>query len=318
MPIAQEPTTARAVTISAPGGLEVLGVGRRPVRAPGPREVRIAVKAAAVNPTDLLLREMGVDGVPPPWTPGMDAAGTIESVGAEVQRLRVGDAVMAVVGPRRPEGGAQAELVVVPTASAVPIPRGVTLEQASTLPMNGMTALLALERLALRAGQTLAITGGAGMLASYTIPLAKMRGLQVIADASSADESLVRGFGADVVVARGSDFATNVREATPDGVDGLLDAAMLGRSSLAAIRDGGTAILVRPGIEVPDERGIRVHSIVVSQTLERTDWLEELREAASEARLQLRVAAELPPEEVAEAQRITDAGGLRGRVVIVF
>lgn len=315
---AGEPTTTRAVTIDAPGGLEVLGVGRRHVRAPGQDEVRIAVRASAVNPTDALLRASGVDGVPPPWTPGMDAAGTIESIGSGVQRLRVGDPVMAVVGPRRREGGAQAELVVVPAASVVPIPRGATLEQASTLPMNGMTALLALERLDLRAGQTLAVTGGAGMLASYAIPLAKARDLEVLADAKPADEPLVRGFGADVVVPRGSDFATSVREAAPDGVDGLLDAALLGRPSLAAVRDGGTVILVRPGLDVPEERGIRAHSIVVSQTLERTDWLEELREAASDGRLKLRVAAELPPEDVAEAQRITEAGGLRGRVVIVF
>src|SRR3954470_7235021 len=103
---------ARAVGISGPGGPEVLSVIDRPVRDPGPGEVRIAVKAAAVNPTDIGIRAGGADG-PAPWTPGMDAAGTIESVGEGVERLHVGEDVMAVVTPRRPEGGAQAELLVV-------------------------------------------------------------------------------------------------------------------------------------------------------------------------------------------------------------
>jgi NADPH2:quinone reductase len=71
----------RAVGITAPGAPEVLSVIDRPVREPGPGEVRIAVKAAAVNPTDIGLRTAGATGLPAPWTPGMDAAGTIESVG---------------------------------------------------------------------------------------------------------------------------------------------------------------------------------------------------------------------------------------------
>jgi NADPH2:quinone reductase len=96
----------RAVVITGPGGLEVLGVADREVRHAGPGEVRIAVKAAAVNPTDIGLRENGAgDELQPPWVPGMDAAGTVESVGAGVDRLAVGEQVMAAVSPRRPEGG---------------------------------------------------------------------------------------------------------------------------------------------------------------------------------------------------------------------
>src|SRR5271155_4435940 len=112
----------RAVGITAPGGPEVLSVIDRPVREAGPGEVRIAVRAAAVNPTDIGLRKAGVSGLPAPWTPGMDAAGTIESVGEGVERLRVGEQVMAAVSARRPEGGAQIELLVVPQASVVAIP----------------------------------------------------------------------------------------------------------------------------------------------------------------------------------------------------
>src|SRR5450759_914280 len=193
--------TVRAVVISEPGGLEVLGVADRPVRDAGPGEIRIAVKAAGVNPTDIGLRERGAGDDPtPPWVPGTDAGGAVESVGDGVDRVGVGDEVMAAVSPRRPEGGAQAELVVVPAASVVPLPHGATLQQASTLPMNGLTARLGLELFGLEAGQTLAVSGGAGLLASYVIPLAKVRGLRVIADAQPADQELVRSFGADVVV----------------------------------------------------------------------------------------------------------------------
>lgn len=308
----------RAVTITAPGGLEVLEVADRPVRDAGAGEVRVTVKAAAVNPTDVGLRQNGAEGLPPPWVPGMDAAGIVESVGDGVERLAVGDEVMAAVMPRRPDGGAQAELIVVPAASVVPIPEGATLQQASTLPMNGLTARLGLELLDLAAGRTLAVSGGAGLLASYAIPLAKTRGLRVIADAAPADEALVRGFGADQVLARGDGFAAAVVEAAPGGADALFDTALLGRAALPAIRDAGAMAVVRGWDDGPRERGIRIHPVQVRTVMERTDWLEELRRLASDGDIALRVAAEYPPEQAAEAQRVMDAGGLRGRAVIVF
>src|SRR5207237_3576815 len=146
----------RAVTITKAGGPEVLTVTDHAVRAAGAAVVRIAVKAAAVNPTDILMRENPeVYAKGSPGIPGMDAAGIVESLGEGVERLKVGDEVMAVATPRRPEGGAQIELLVVPAASVVPIPNGTTLSQASTLPMNGLTARLALHLNDLSAGQTL-------------------------------------------------------------------------------------------------------------------------------------------------------------------
>ncbi len=309
----------RAVGISRPGGPEVLEVIDRPVRDPGPGEVRISVRAAAVNPTDIGLRERGGgDQLPPPWTPGMDAAGVIESVGDGVDRLSVGDRVMAAVAPRRPEGGAQAELIVVPTASVVPIPEGVTLAQAATLPMNGLTAERGLEMLGLVPGATLAVTGGAGLLASYVIPLAKRDGLRVIGDAKPEDEELVRSFGTDIVVPRDAGFVAAVREAAPDGADGLYDTALLGRDVFGAVKDGGGMVVVRGWDGSETERGIQVHPVWVFEVLERTDWLEDLRQLAGDGRIQLRVSGEYPPERAAEAQRVMDAGGLRGRVLIVF
>jgi NADPH:quinone reductase len=309
----------RAVVITAPGGPEVLAVVDRDVREPGPGEVRIAVRAAAVNPTDIGLREHGAgQELAPPWIPGMDAAGVVESVGDGVERPAPGDEVMAALTPRRPEGGAQAELVVVPAASVVPVPDGASVVEAATLPMNGLTALLGLELLALPKGATLAVTGGAGLLASYAIPLAKERGLRVLADAKPEDEALVRGFGADVVLPRGEAFAAAVRDAAPDGADGLFDTALLGREAFGAIRDGGAMAVVRGWDDSPGDRGIDVRPVWVRTVLDRTDWLEHLRERAGDGRLTLRVAGEYAPERAAEAHAAMEAGGLRGRAVIVF
>lgn len=248
----------------------------------------------------------------------MDLAGTVEAVGEGVERPAVGDAVMGAVAPGRPEGGAQAELVVLPAASVVPLPDGLDFVEASTLPMNGLTALRGLELLGLSPGDTLAVSGGAGLLASYLIPFAKARGLRVIADAKPADEELVRGFGADVVVPRG-DFGAAVRAVAPDGVDAVYDTALLYRNALPAIRDGGALLVVRGWPDTdPLPRDIQVHAVMVGQVLERTEWLEEIRAFATDGRIVPRVAIERAPHEAGECQRLMEAGGLRGRAVIVF
>jgi NADPH:quinone reductase-like Zn-dependent oxidoreductase len=311
-------TTARAVGITRPGGPEVVAVVEREVREPGHGEVRLAVRAAAVNPTDVGLRERGAAELPPPWVPGMDAAGVVESVGDGVEHLAVGDEAMAAVTPRRPEGGAQAELVVVPAASVVAAPEGMSPEQAATLPMNALTALHGLDLLGLAEGGTLAVTGGAGLLASYVIPIAKLRGLRVLADASPEDEALVRGFGADVVLPRGDGLVAAIRLEAHDGVDAVFDTALLRRGVFPAIRKGGALAVVRTWDGDDVEEGIRIARVQVWTVLERTDWLREARELARRGVLVPRVAGTYPPEAAGEAQRRMEAGGLRGRGVIVF
>ena len=311
-------TTARAVGITRPGGPEVLAVVEREVREPGPGELRIAVGAAAVNPTDIGLRQRGADDLPPPWVPGMDAAGAVESVGAGVVHVAAGDAVMAVVAPRRVEGGAQGALVVVPAASVVPVPDGMTPAQAATLPMNGLTALHGLALLGLVAGQTLLVTGGAGLLASYVIPIAKRWALRVLADAAPKDEALVSSFGADVLLPRGDALVAAVRTEVPEGVDAVFDTALLRRAMFPAIRQGGALAVVRTWDGDDVEQGIRIEKVQVWTVLERTDWLEEVRELAGEGVLLPRVAGTYPPEAAGDAHRRLEAGGLRGRDVIVF
>src|SRR5579875_1241213 len=307
----------RAVAIPEPGGPEVLQVIERDVREPAAGEGRIRVRFAAVTPTDVGTRMRGAPGAEPPWIPGMDAAGVVETVGEGVTELEVGQEVMAATSPRRPDGGAQAELIVVPAACAVPIPRGVSLQAAATLPMNGLTAILGLELLGLAPGETLGVTGGAGLLASYVIPLAKDAGLTVVADAKPEDAELVRGYGADTVIERSDDFSAAVRAVVPDGVAAVYDTALLNDRACGAIRDGRGLAVVR-GWEGPAERGITVHQVSVFTVLDRTDWLRKLASMAEEGRITLRPLETFPPERAAEAQERMDAGGLRGRLLIAF
>jgi NADPH2:quinone reductase len=315
----------KAVTYTGLGGTEVIKVVEREVRAPVANEVRIEVKAAAVNPTDLLLRDPNfrsslVHAVDQPAliVPGMDLAGVVESVGPGVSRLRPGEEVMAVVLPRRPEGGAYARHVVAPAASVVRIPEGISLARASTLPMNGLTALLSLELAALERGQTLAVSGGAGLVAHYAIAAAKRHGIRVAADAWAKDRSLVESYGADVVVERGEDFAGAIRKELPDGVDAVLDTAVLGEKVFGAIRDGGVYIPLRGWGDKPSERGIQIKPVFVHSVLERTEWLEQLRDLVSAGYIKPLVAREYAPEHAGDAQRALAAGGLRGRPVIIF
>src|SRR3546814_21054634 len=101
------------------------------------------------------------------------------------------------------------------------MPEGVSFAEAATLPMNGLTALRALELADLKTGRFLAVTGGAGLLANYAIAVAKRRGIKVIAAAKPGEAGLVRSYGADVVVERGPAFAAGVRRGVPGGVDAL-------------------------------------------------------------------------------------------------
>lgn len=317
-PMDAKPIVSSAVTYTGRGGYDVIAAVDRTVRPPAAGEVRIAVHAAAVNPTDILLRDPAPGVEAWPVVPGVDAAGTIEAVGSGVSRLHVGQKVMAVAMPRRPEGGAQAQHIVVPAASVAPIPANVSLMEAATLPMNGLTALLALELAGLEAGQTLAISGGAGLLAHYAIALAKRQGLEVIADAKQAEIDLVRSYGADEVVERSEDFAAAIRRVVPGGVDALLDTAVLGEKGFGAVRGGGVYLPVRMWGDKPGERDLAIKQVLVYHAFERTEWLELLSKVVEAGEISLRVTGEYGIHQVADAQRTLEAGGLRGRPVIVL
>jgi NADPH:quinone reductase-like Zn-dependent oxidoreductase len=207
--------------------------------------------------------------------------------------------------------------VVVPSASVAPLPEGAGLEAAATLPMNGLTVRLALDLLALKAGGWLAVTGAAGAVGGYAVELGAAEGLRVIAVAGAADEELVKKLGAEAFVPRGEDAVQRIRELVPAGVDGLVDAALIGPPALAAIRDGGGLAAVR-GWEGGTERGITIHQVRVAEYAQNQAALESLGRLAGQGKLSLRVSETFPPERAAEAHRKLEAGGVRGRLVIVF
>ncbi|MGI5472112.1 NADP-dependent oxidoreductase [Streptomyces sp. CA-132043] len=312
----------RVIGVEEFGGPDALRVLDVPEPQPGPGEVRIRVHAVAVNPTDTLLRSgahaQRLTDREPPYVPGMDAAGVVDLLGPDDDgRLTVGQRVVALVVPTGPRGGTYADKIVVPAASVVPAPEGTDLTAAATLLMNALTARLALDELALSPGDTLAVTGAAGALGGYAIQLAKADGLRVIADAKPADEKLVRELGADEVVPRGDEVAQRIRKLVPDGVPGLVDGSLQGEKLFGAVADGGRLTVFR-GWSGGAERGIEVRPVLVSDAATDTERLDRLSRQAEEGVLTLRVAEVFPAERAADAHRLLEAGGVRGRPVIDF
>ena len=291
----------RAIGITRFGDPGVLHLVDLPDPDAGPGELRIRVRAAAVNPTDTGLRSGGraalLKDIPPPYVPGMDAAGILDQIGAGVPAgLQVGDHVMAIVVPHGSRG-AYSDFVVVPAESVTRVPAGATDAEAATLPMNGLTTRQALDLLGLAPGQVLAVTGAA--------------------DASAQDVQLVKDLGADIVLRRGADFAGQVREVLPGGADGLIDAALLSELAIPAVRDGGRIATVR-GFRGEPERGITFHPVSVRTYAREREKLDRLRQQAEAGQVTLRVATALPAERAAEAHRLLEAGGTRGRLILEF
>jgi NADPH:quinone reductase-like Zn-dependent oxidoreductase len=313
-------TENHAVAFTEFGAPSVLHMVTLPVPAPGPGQVRVHVAAATVNPTDLGFRAGGralPDSVAPPYIPGMDLAGVIDAVGPGVSGWAAGMRVMAAVSPWLRAGGAQQEYRLVDIDQLARVPDGISLELAATLPMNGMTVRAALDILGLPAGSVLAVTGSPGAVGGYAIQLGRREGLTVVADAAPADADLVRGLGAAHVVPRGPGFAPAVRELFPSGVDAVLDAALVGPPALAAVRDGGQLIAVRP-FQGEAERDITISLVLVGQHLHEGARVAELASLAAEGVLTLRLAEAMPASRAAEAHSRLAAGGVRGRLVLTF
>ncbi len=312
----------RAVGVTEFGGPDALHVLMVPEPHAGPGEVRLRVRAAAISPTDTWMRSGRSRGLKkePPWIPGTDAAGVVDEIGDGVDSPLVpaiGEAAMAIVLPSGPRGGAYAEYVVVPAGSVVRAPAGSSHVEACTLPMNGLTARLALDTLGLRPGQSLAVTGAAGAFGGYMVELGKADGLRVSDDASDRDRELVARLGADIVVARGDDIAAQIREVVPEGVDAVADGAVQNTLVLGAIRDGGQVAAVRPFVG-ETERNIGISFVYVFDQADQHRKLDELGRLVEAGKVTLRVARAFRAEDAPEAHRLFEAGGQRGRLVLEF
>ncbi len=310
----------RAVGIFEFGGPSSLQVVDIPDPTAGAGEVGIRVRAAAVNPTDTHhttgARAEMLQKEPPPYVPGMDVAGVIDQVGEGVTRFAVGDQVMAMVIPHGSHG-AYSERVVLSELAVARIPKGSSLVEAASLPMNGLTAQLTIDLLQLARGSTLAVTGAAGAYGGYVVQLAKDAGLVVIADASESDEALVKSLGADHVVRRGDDVAARIRTIVPNGVDALADGSVQGETVLGAVRDSGQLASVR-SFSGSLERGITHRSVWVREYAHAQAALDRLGRLAEQGAISLRVARTFPAEAAGNAHRLLAAGGVRGRLILEF
>ncbi len=214
------PETMRVVEMSGPGGPEVLRMGTRPVPTAKPGQVLVRVAAAGVNGPDMMQRK-GLYPAPPGASDllGLEIAGAVVALGDGVTAWAVGDAVCALT-----DGGGYAEYCVAEAAQCLPVPAGVSVQDAAGLPETFITVWsnLFLEG-GLSAGQTLLVHGGAGGIGTTAIQLAKAFGVRVFAtDSPAARCRVCAELGADRVIDYAEeDFVEVVRAA--GGADMILD-----------------------------------------------------------------------------------------------
>ncbi|QNS08009.1 NADP-dependent oxidoreductase [Streptomyces xanthii] len=296
----------RAAVVSRFGGPEAIEIVETAVPAPGPGQVRIQVAAAALNPVDAATRA-GVFGARGDLTGlGWDVAGTVGAVG-EGAPFAVGDPVFALFTGHHKELGTHAEQVVLDAGAVARAPKSVDATHAATLPLNTLTAAQSLDRLGLRPGQRLLITGAGGGVGAHAVELAAHRGLEVTALGPDHAEDFLRSRGAAHFLPRGT-------EPGAGAFDGVLDAAGLGADALKAVRDGGAYMGLWPGQEPAAERGVVVQALSVEAD---GPLLAELARLTDEGVLLPRVARTYPLDEVAEAHTRLAEGGLPGRLVLV-
>ena len=223
MTVANLPTTMTIIQARQPGGPEVLEPATRAVPAPGPGEVLVKVAAAGVNRPDLMQRQ---GKYPPPQGAsdvlGLELSGVIVAVGPSVSRWRAGDRITALVA-----GGGSAEFAVVPEPQCLPVPRGLSMEEAAALPETFFTVWTnVFERGRLGAGETLLVHGGASGIGTTAIQLARARGARVFATSGSREKCLAcERLGAERAINyRSEDFVATLLDATNGrGVDMVLD-----------------------------------------------------------------------------------------------
>ena len=302
------------------GGSDRIELMDLPEPKVGPDSVRIAVRAAGVNPVDWKTREGGQQDRFPyhfPLILGWDAAGVVESVGPAVVGLEPGDEVMAYCRKTELAEGTYAELVTMPAGAVTRKPQSASWAQAGALPLAGLTAWQALvEGLQVTEGQTVAIGAAAGGVGHLAVQIAVDLGAQVVAVASAANHDFVRALGADEVVDhRTEDVAEALHDLHPTGVDAAFD--LYGDDALDALRNA-----VRPGgrivsIARPDPAGDRP-DITGRYVFVRPSAHElgELARMVDEKRLHVEVAEEYPLEQAAAAQDRLREGHVRGKLVL--
>jgi putative PIG3 family NAD(P)H quinone oxidoreductase len=293
-------------------------------------EVVVEVRATALNRADLL-QLRGLYPPPPgePESPGLECAGEILEIGAEVRGWRIGDRVMALLG-----GGGHAERVAVPAGQLLPVPVSFSWVEAAALPEAALTAWTNLvAEGGLRAGETVLITGASGGVGSFAVQLAHELGATVVATGRSLDrlEELWRR-GADHLLADDDELPERLRLATGRGADLVFDTVSGGRlpSHLSALADQGRLVLVGlmagARVEVDLAQLLRRRLRVIGSVLRSRPRLEKAQLIAAYAefaadrmadgRLRPLIAKVVPFDRIAEAYAAMESGGLLGKIVV--
>jgi NADPH:quinone reductase-like Zn-dependent oxidoreductase len=336
----------RRVVIPRYGTPDVLEVREAPDPTPGTGEIRIAVAAAGVNFADILGR-LGLypDAPRPPFTPGYEVCGTVDAVGAGVDEWRAGDRVVALT-----RFGGYATSVVVPATLAFRTPSALSDVEGAALPVNYLTALVALYKFAnLDAGETVLIHSAAGGVGIAATQLARLRGATIIGAASSAKHEALRAFGVDYPIDyRKVDVVAEVRRLTNGrGVDVILDSigggsfadsysllaplgrlALYGVSSIAPGTKRSWWRAVRTVLSMPKfkplslmNRNRGVFGINLAHLWGETDQLRKamrlLLEEAGRGRIRPVIAKTYPLDQAAEAHRFIQSRSNVGKVVLL-
>ena len=326
--------TMRAILARAPGGPEVMTLEQVPLPQPGRGEVRVRVAASGLNRGDLVQR-LGKYPAPPGWPPhilGLEFAGTVDALG-EGAEAKIGDRVMGLVG-----GGGYAEAVVVHARELVPVPAGMSLQDAGAVPEVFLTAFDALfQQMELVLGETLLIHAVGSGVGSAALQLALAAGARVIGTSRTPDK-LTRAAELGLehgIVAGEGDWAKEVLAATGGrGADVILD--LVGAPYLAgntkAIATSGRMIVVGvtggPKSEL-DLRALMSKRASITGTVLRSRPIEEkiaLARAFADqvvplfeaGRLEPVVDAFFRPENVADAHRRLEASDTFGKLVLLW
>lgn len=297
----------KAVRFSRFGGPEVLEIVELPDPHPGPGQVRIAVRAAGVNPSDWKKRR-GLMDQELPQTLGYEAAGVVDELGAGVTDVTLGDRVFGFAT----DPAAQAELAVL--SYSAPIPPSLDFPGAAALPAAVETATRALDQLGVGGGGTLLINGASGSVGAAAVQLAVVRGARVIGTAGPANHDYLRSLGAEPV-AYGDGLGRRVRALAPNGVDVALDVAGSGvLPELIELAGGAEHV-----ITIADVAGARAHGVWFSSgdTGRAVHALAEIGELIESGRFALPVARTFPLTEIAQAHRTGEDGHPRGKLVLV-
>jgi 2-desacetyl-2-hydroxyethyl bacteriochlorophyllide A dehydrogenase len=310
---AGEKPMMKAVVAHEYGPPEVLKLEEAPRPEPSEDEALVRVIASSVNPADPLTlngkyaREFGTHL---PLIPGYDIAGVVEKTGANVTKLKVGDAVYGYPT----FGGGWADYVTVKQGEVAAKPKSLNFVEAAAVPMGALTAWQALVDVAkLQPGQTVLIHGGSGGVGSFAIQIAKARGARIIATASTANQDLLKQLGADVAV----DYTKTKFEDVAKDVDAVLDP--VGKETLArsygVVKKGGIvmSLVARPDPVELEKREIRGAGISVHPDSED---LAEIAQLIDAGKLKPIVTQVLPLSEAIAAQQQAATHHTRGKVVL--